>query len=148
MSKNKQTLHYALYVGEKQTYKLDADGNPIVIYRDGDKVFYQKSGDKKKTYSETVEFLGNIVMSNGETNVTEFGVSISDYAAILIVPKNLLPITETSLIWFQTTPINHTVVEDGEDVTYADDNTADYRVKKVSTSLNYDKYLLERIVKS
>jgi hypothetical protein len=56
------------------------------------------------------------------------------------VGKNTLPITETSLIWHDTEPT--------KDIGgYADGVSADYRIVKVSSSLNFDKYVLKKVVK-
>jgi hypothetical protein len=57
--------------------------------------------------------------------------------------KGEIPISETSLIWFQTPPTTKVI----EGITYADDSTADYRVLKVSPSLNVDRYILDKVVK-
>jgi hypothetical protein len=54
--------------------------------------------------------------------------------------KNSIPISEGSLIWLDTDPI---VKANG----YVDQYSADYKVIKVSPSLNVDKYVLKKVVK-
>ena len=81
-------------------------------------------------------------MSGGESNIVEYGIDKSEYDAIIIMQNGELPITETSLIWLES-PVVYKDVENK----IVDANSADYRVKKVSPSLNQTKYLLERIVK-
>ena len=54
--------------------------------------------------------------------------------------KKALPITETSLIWQNTEPRFN---NDGT----VDENSADYKIVKINTSKNYDKYVLSKVVK-
>lgn len=145
LKKNKQKMYYSLLIGEVPIYALDAQGNKIVDYTDPTTgtVFYRETGSKKTLYSEPVMFKGNIAMSGSDVDRKEFGVSEAKYEAILVMEKGAIPITETSLLWFQTTP--QTQVVNNE--TYADESTADYRVLKVSPSLNVDRYILDKVVK-
>ena len=129
---NKQKMHYALYGKEVPIYDYytDNEGNKIPL----------DTGETKITYENPVEFFGNIALSGGESEAVEFGLNLADYEAILVVAKNTLPIDETSRIWHNTEP------------TYNDDGTinessADYKVVKVSPSLNVDKFVLKKIVK-
>lgn len=111
-------------------YYTDEDGNKYPI----------ETGAYKTPYLAPVPFSGNIVMSGGESEASEFGLNLADYEAVLLVEKNNLPITETSLIWRETE------VSYNADGT-PDESTADYRVIKVSPSLNSDKYILKQVVK-
>lgn len=138
-------MHYALLLGTEPKYKLDADGNKIVVYVDESttpptEYYEEEDGSDRKIYSEPVAFYGNIAMSGGDVMRTEYGVNEANYEAVLTVDKGLLPIDETSLIWFKTLPVLN---EFGE----ADEATADYRVLKVSPSLNIDRYILAKVVK-
>ena len=63
--------------------------------------------------------------------------------AVLVQNKGELPITETSLLWYQTPPQTKII----DEKTYADDSTADYKVLKVIPSLNNDRYILSKVVK-
>lgn len=126
LKKNKQELEYALLEGEVP-----------ILTEDG-----LETGEYELGYSQPVPFSGNIAMSGGESEAKEFGVSTSDYDAVLVMDKDEIPITETSLIWHE----NEVGYKD-TDKAIVDGNSADYKVKKVSPSLNQIKYLLQRIEK-
>lgn len=128
LNKNKQKMYYATLVDTVQEEYIDEDGNRY------------PTGEPKNIYSEPVEFYGNIAMSGGEAEAVEFGLNLADYEAVLLVGKNTLPITETSLIWHATEPTKGT---DGN----TDEYSADYRIVKISPSLNFDKYVLKKVVK-
>lgn len=132
LNQNKQKMYYAnqdKIVPVYETY-YDEDGNEYQL----------ETGDTKLVYGEPIEFWGNIATSGGEVQAQEFGLNLSDYEAILIVGKNTLPITETSLIWQNTTP-----TKDKEG--YTDEFSADYRIAKIGTSLNVGKFVLKKVVK-
>lgn len=112
-----------------ETY-IDDDGNEYQL----------DTGETKLVYSDPVPFMGNISMSGGEAEAVEFGLNLADYEAILVLGKNVLPLTETSLIWLNTEP---TINADG----YVDEFSADYRIVKISPSINVDKYVLKKVVK-
>ena len=141
--RNKQKLYYSLLVGSTPIYKLDEHGNKIVDYEKDGIVYYVETGETQLLYSEPVEFMGNIALSGSDVTRQEFGIADDRYEAVLVLNKNEIPITETSLLWYQTTP--STVLIDG--VVYADESTADYRVLKVVPSLNHDRYILAKVVK-
>lgn len=140
LNQNKQKLYYALLDNVVPIYETDDDGN-IIYYEDeeGNKIPLE-TGDTKIIYSKPVEFYGNIAMSGGEVEVQEFGLNLADYEAILVLGKNTLPLTETSLIWQNTKP------KFNQDETL-DENSADYKIVKINSSNNYDKYVLSRVVK-
>lgn len=144
LKKNKQRMWYSLYVEDIPIYELDDEGNIIYdSYTDDECNTYtypRETGEKITGYSAPVEFKGNISLSGGESEAVEYGVDLSQYAAILVTDKGLLPITETSLIWHTTAPVTNT---DGT----ADEHSADYTVVKVNPSLNIDKYVLQKVVK-
>lgn len=132
LNANKQKMYYAnqdKVVPVYETY-IDDDGNEYQL----------DTGETKLVYGEVVEFFGNIAMSGGEAEAVEFGLNLADYEAVLVVGKNTLPITETSRIWHVTEP---TKDADGN----TDEYSADYRIVKVSPSLNFDKYVLQKVVK-
>lgn len=140
LNQNKQKLYYALLDNVVPIYETDDDGN-IIYYEDeeGNKIPLE-TGDTKITYSKPIDFYGNIAMSGGELETQEFGLNLADYEAILVLGKNTLPITETSLIWQNTEPRFN---NDGT----VDENSADYKIVKINTSKNYDKYVLSKVVK-
>lgn len=133
-NKNKQTLYYALQSDEKlpiyDGFYTDEDGNRYPL----------DTGEKEYVYLEPVAFKGNIAMSGGESEAAEFGLNLSDYNAVLVMNKSEIPITETSLIWFENKPVYN---NDGR----VDEHSADYTVVKISPSLNVDKFVLKKVVK-
>lgn len=128
LNKNKQKMYYATLVDTVQEEYIDEEGNGYT------------TGEPKNIYSEPVEFYGNIAMSGGEAEAQEYGLSLSDYSAILVASKNTLPINEQSRIWHTSEPTN-------DDNGYTDEYSADYRIVKISPSLNFDKYVLKKVVK-
>lgn len=143
LRKNKQHMYYALLDGTMPAYKYDNEGNKIIDHVSSDgTVYYQLAGGKENHYSEPQGFLGNIAMSSGEVVEAEFGIDVSGYDAVLVMDKDELPITETSLIWFENEP----TYKDPEK-TIIDGSKADYKVLQVKPSLNYTKYILGKITK-
>lgn len=141
LRRNKQKLYYSLYKDSEPHYVLDEDGNRIISYVDEDgNIYYLEDGVEDPSYTTPVMFYGNIAMSGGESEAVEYGLDLSQYSAVLIVAKGTIPIDETSLIWHETEPI---INEDGT----ADEHSADYKVVKISPSLNFDKYVLQKVVK-
>lgn len=141
--RNQQKLYYALYKEEIPIYATDSDGN--IIYdsyttEEGEVITYPVEIERVSGYDAPVEFFGNIAMSGGEAEAVEFGIDLSQYSASLIVEKWKLPITETSRIWFESEP------QYNADGTVNGDK-ADYTIVAVKPSLNYTKYLLQKIVK-
>lgn len=132
LNSNKQKLKYALLGKKVPVYEAYTDDEGVEHRLD--------TGETKLVYDAPVEFKGNITMSGGQSEAAEFGLDISQYSAVLLVSKGLLPIDETSLIWQDTEPRFDV---DGN----VDESSADYTVVKLSKSLNYDRYVLRRVVK-
>lgn len=133
LNKNTQKMYYANQDRLVPVYEeyTDEDGNTYLL----------ETGETKLVYGEPVEFKGNISLSNGgEVEVQEFGLNLGDYSAILVVGKDYIPLTETSLIWYENEPKKDT---DGN----TDEYSADYRVVKLSPSINVSKYALQKVVK-
>jgi hypothetical protein len=131
LKKNKQIVYYALKTekeAEESEEKIIVDGVEVSV----------DEGDYRIWYSIPEEFSANISFSSGDTQDVEFGLDISGYDAIIVTDLKALPITETSLIWFETEP--PTAENDG--------STADYSVIAVRHSLNYAKAILKRRVKN
>lgn len=137
LAKNKRKMYYALHEESQTIYQTNPDGSIKYIEVDGELVPVEM-GTTKEGYSEPVMFYGNIAMSSGEARESEYGIDLSAYSAVLVVDN--IPITETSLIWFESEP----VLKDGK----ADPASADYKVKKVNKSLNQSKYLLSKVEKN
>ena len=144
LNKNTTQMWYALHRDSEPVYKLDKDGNRIVVYVDTTTIppttYYEKEGHTKEGYSAPVEFFGNIAFNkSGEAETTEFGVSLAEYEADVTVSQDYLPIDETSLIWTHEPLVD----DDG----YAVESDADFTVLKVKPSLNVTKYLLAKVQK-
>lgn len=139
LNKNKQKMKYSIKVERKPIYETDSDGN-IIYYEDeeGNRIPLE-TGEYEMGYSEPVEFYSNISMSGGEAEAREFGLSVADYDAVLVLDKNKVPLKEGSLIWHEK---EVEFKADGE----VDTTSADYTVKKVANSLNSAKYVLKALV--
>lgn len=134
-------MKYSLQDGRVPIYKTDENGDIVYIEVDGKKIPVE-TGEYETGYSAPVDFMGNISMSGGEAEAKEFGMDIGDFDAVIILEKDAVPITETSIIW-HTSPVKYK----DEQKTIVDAKSADYAVKRVSPSLNFTKVLLQRIVK-
>lgn len=142
LDSNKQKMYYALQIGEVPVYQTDANGN-IIYYTDSDgNKIPLETGETELGYGEPTEFLGNIALSGGESEAVEYGIDVSAYDATLIVDKNALPLSETSLIWFESEVSYKDTAK-----TIVDPNSADYKVLEVKPSLNVSKYILGKITK-
>lgn len=141
LRKNMQPMKYSLQDGRVPIYERDENGDIVYIEVDGEKVPVE-TGEYETGYSAPVDFMGNISMSGGEAEAKEFGMDIGDFDAVIVLEKDAVPITETSIIW-HTSPVKYK----DEQNTIVDSKSADYAVKRVSPSLNFTKVLLQRIVK-
>ena len=138
LRKNKVWIWYAVHTGEEPVYATDAQGNTIYDTVNGVQV-PRDTGSKRQTYSDPVKFLGNIVWSrNGRADAygmakrEPYGVSTADYDATIITGKGETQIRETSLIWVSEPPTG--------------DTKGDFVVTMYQPSLNYDKFMLEKVV--
>ena len=152
--KNQQPMKYALLIGTVPVYNRDENGEIIYEYyedSDGNKIYYldkegnripSETGESETRYSIPVEFAASISMSGGEAEAVEYGIDVSGYDATVITERGDLPITETSLVWYES-EVGYTDASE----TAPDPFTADYKVIAVKPSLNFTKYLLGRVVK-
>ena len=141
LRKNMQPMKYSLQDGRVPIYERDENGDIVYIEVDGEKIPVE-TGEYETGYSAPVDFMGNISMSGGEAEAKEFGMDIGDFDAVIILEKDAIPISETSIIW-HTSPVKYK----DEQNAIVDSKSADYAVKRVSPSLNFTKVLLQRIVK-
>lgn len=141
LRKNMQPMKYSLQEGRVPIYERDENGDIVYIEVDGEKIPVE-TGEYETGYSAPVDFMGNISMSGGEAEAKEFGMDIGDFDAVIVLEKDAVPLTETSIIW-HTSPVKYK----DEQNTIVDSKSADYAVKRVSPSLNFTKVLLQRIVK-
>ena len=133
--KNKSKLKYALYKDKEVVYETDENGQIIWQDVDGELVPIE-TGSRPPRYLEPVEFKGYIQFKGGEDEAKAFGVSVDSYTHILVMRKDEIPITETSLIFDKTEP-------NPEDM----EGSADYRVERIAPSLNFVTYLLRSVSK-
>lgn len=136
-----QPMKYSLQDGRVPIYERDENGDIVYIEVDGEKIPVE-TGEYETGYSAPVDLMGNISMSGGEAEAKEFGMDIGDFDAVIVLEKDAVPLTETSIIW-HTSPVKYK----DEQNTIVDSKSADYVVKRVSPSLNFTKVLLQRIVK-
>lgn len=141
LRKNMQPMKYSLQDGRVPIYERDENGDIVYIEVDGQKIPVE-TGEYETGYSAPVDFMGNISMSGGEAEAKEFGMDIGDFDAVIVLEKDAVQLTETSIIW-HTSPVKYK----DEQKTIVDAKSADYAVKRVSPSLNFTKVLLQRIVK-
>ena len=143
LRKNKQKMKYSKKGQREPVYVLDTDGNKVVDYvsKEGE-VHYLETGSYTNGWSKPVDFFGNIAMSSGEAEAREFGLSIADYNAVIIMNRGEIPLSEGDVIWH-----NSEVKYEDEEGLSVDDKSADFTVLKVSESLNIVKYVLKAIIK-
>ena len=170
--KNKQKLKYALYHERQEIYQTDAEGNIVYTEVDGERVPVLE-GYSDHFYDAPVDFIGNIMPVGSESyargNVAiyrAYGIDISAYDALILMNRDELPITESSLIWEWREPkkritddyfisdTDHDVISDEEtdgvqpsagDMEVWDETTADWIVKRVASTQNITLYLLSRM---
>lgn len=141
LRRNKRHMYYSLLIGSQPEYLLDKDGNRVIDFVSSDgTIHYKKTGRKELIYSEPQGFMGNISLSGGEIRDAEYGVDLSNYDAILVMGLNEIPITETSLVWFETEPRYKDTAK-----TIVDGSSADYKVLQVKPSLQYSKFILGKL---
>lgn len=140
LNRNKQRMFYSSQTELVPIYETNSDGSIKYINVDGT-IQPVTTGQTRLDYCIPIEFLGNISFGGGETQSVEFGIDVSNYDATLLVDKGSLNLSETSLIWYK----NEIKFKDKAQ-TVVDPRSADYRVKKITTSLNAEKYLLERVI--
>lgn len=139
LRRNKRNMWYAMRNPSDVSYVRDEEGNIIYDEIDGEQV-PRESGLPAPEYLTPVKFLGNISLSTGDDDPKNFGMDISEYMYLLSVSQNDIPITESSIIWYETTP---RYLDSKK--TIPDPQSADYRVRRVSNSLNESKYILQRL---
>lgn len=136
-------MKYSLELGSFPTYKTIR----------GEQV---ETGENEIVYSTPIEMKASLSMSgNDEAESMEYGLSVADYQAVLVYPKDLYPLREGSLIWAKSNVKNKLTIpvivelENGEKVStfYPQKNSADYIVIKISESLHYTKAILKAINK-
>lgn len=138
LKKNKQKLYYATYNQEIKLYEHDENGN-IKYVDDGEGNQIPVEKGTKAGYNNPVSFYANISAAKGSSDSEVFGVSL-DYTKTISTTDMTLPLSETSLIWYETEPIYNT---DGN----VDESSADYAVVAVARSLNNVVYAIKKRAK-
>lgn len=137
LKKNKQRMLFATYSDMITIYKKDENGN--IIYEEIDGELIPIIISEKAGYSEPQEFYANISAGKGTSQEEVFGVSL-DYTKTISTSDMDLPISETSLIWFETEPAYNA---DGT----VNEASADYSVVGIAKSLNNVVYALKKRAK-
>lgn len=137
LKKNKQNLWYSTYADQITEYYRDSDGNIIYDEIDGEQIPRIKG--ERALYNNPVLFYANISAAKGTSDSEVFGVSL-DYTKTISTCDMTLPISETSLIWFETEPKYNA---DGT----VNESSADYSVVGIAKSLNNVVYALKKRAK-
>lgn len=153
---NGTAMRYAKYLGSAPIYQTDDDGN-VEYYTDAEGNRYaMDTGQYRDSYGKDGEMLANISMGGGDAEPVEYGLSVSDYQAVLVTEKNAYPIAEGDYI-FVDTPIEY--LYNGEEIECTLDNgetiqtrivnveQADYQIVKKADSLNMTRYVLKAVNK-
>ena len=137
LKKNNQRMLFATYSDMITIYKKDEGGN--IVYEEIDGELIPVIIAEKAGYSEPQEFYANISAAKGTSDSEVFGVSL-DYTKTISTCDMTLPLSETSLIWFETEPKYNA---DGT----VDSNSADYSVVAIARSLNNVVYAIKKLAK-
>ena len=111
MVRNKTKFYYASYIGEIEI--IDENGF--------------ETGEYEISYSNPIEYEGNISAAQGEMQSRQFG-EVESYDKVIVLDDRNAPIDEHSVLWVDTLPHLN---KDGTTTT-----PYDYIVKKVARSLN------------
>ena len=111
LKRNKIRIYYANYHDKKPL--KDEYGN--------------LTGEYEITYGNPVAVMANVSAARGESTTRQFGEDVS-YDRIIVLDDPTFPVTETSILWIDTTP---EIAKDGTTKT-----PHDYVVKQVAPSLN------------
>lgn len=137
LNKNRQKLWYSTYCNQITIYQRDENGE--IVYDEIDGEHYPRIISEKAGYNSPVSFCANISAAKGSSDSEVFGVSL-DYTKTISTTDMSLPISETSLIWFETEPV---IKDDGT----GDESSADYAVVAVARSLNNVVYAIKKRAK-
>ena len=122
LRRNQRKMYYSLYVEQENDSEFD-------------------TLDTVAKYSKPIEFKASLSVGQSDADDSPFGKDIS-YDRIISTVNKSLPITETSLIWYETKPV---LLEDGT----ADPNSADYKVAAAPLDgLDGIRIAIKRIAKS
>ena len=127
LQKNKRQLYYANYSGTIDITdgftELDGEMVPVKV-------------GTTQGYTAPVPFKANLSFDSGETQQSEYGLSVGDYDAVISANKGELPLSERSLIWHKSRP-------ETDERGLAVPESADYRVIAIKTSINEERFILK-----
>lgn len=118
-------------------YAYDENGQPLVTEVDG--VEIPVESETVTYYDAPTVFYANISFDNGNTVLAEYGLDTSNYNAVISADKGVLPFDERTIIWHKSKP-------EVDDYGRAKEETADYRVVAIKTSLNEERFFLKKRV--
>ena len=118
-------------------YAYDENGQPLVTVVDG--VEIPVESETVTYYEAPTIFYANISFDNGNTVLAEYGLDTSNYNAVISANKGVLPFDERTIIWHKSKP-------EVDDYGRAKEETADYRVVAIKTSLNEERFFLKKRV--
>lgn len=135
LDQNKQVLYYSNYIGLVPIYALDDNGEILTQVIDGETIPVVSC--EKEVYSKPEMFKANISYNSGETAVSDFGLDVSDYDAIVCIDKGKYAFNEQTIIWTKEPDIvNDEAVSD----------SADYKIIADKSSLNEQRFILKKRV--
>lgn len=156
LRRDKRKMKYALRIGESKIYQRDENGD-IAYYIDNEgNQIPLETGESQTEYSDPKEFSANIAMSGGEAEAVEYGLSTSDFEAVMLYPNGTVPLKEGALVWFKS-PVQYRY--DGKETEVETPNgdkimtavplpvSVDYTVIKVDESLNFTRAILKAVNK-
>ena len=122
LRRNQRKMYYSLYIEQENDSEFD-------------------TLDTVAKYSKPIEFKASLSVGQSDADDSPFGKDIS-YDRIISTVNKSLPITETSLICYETKPV---LLEDGS----ADPSSADYKVAAAPLDgLDGIRIAIKRIAKS
>ena len=116
LKRNLQTIYYKLYEGVSEI--TDDDGF--------------ETGEKELTYSQIFSIKANVNKTTGSVAHEQFGL-VDDYDKVVLIDDVSLPITEETIFSLDSSS------ENSEDITF------NYRVKRISKSLNVLSIALKKV---
>lgn len=116
LKRNLQTIYYKLYEGVDNV--VDDEGF--------------ETGEKELTYSQIYSVKANVSEATGSVAHEQFGL-LDDYDKVVLLEDVSLPITEETIFSLDFSS------ENSEDITF------DYRVKRISKSLNVLSIALKKV---
>ena len=153
--RNETGMKFATFITNAPIFETDEDGN-IEYFVDTEKNRYpMDTGEYADAYGNVTDMSANISMSGGDAEPVEYGLSVSDYQAVLVTDRNAYTLKEGDYIWV-TSKVQYEY--NGEEVELpvkggtvttkvAKVESADYQVMKKSDSLNFTKFILKAVNK-